>query len=203
MCRSSLRSFSQPFPIITMLTESPNENTSNIESEEFIPLTNTQYELTPFEFGSFDTALSAFLPTTLLGTHFSSGFPSNSSLCAKNFDIAAFAFGTSSNTFPQDNVTSEIFFDGLGTPAILINETFFENGKQTGLQVDTANVPNPFMGMGSGDYLDTNEAILRMTDGGINGGMYSYSILVWPHLIFDTGVCSRDYSVRAPDHARS
>lgn len=161
-----------------MLTESPKENTSNIEAEELIPLTNTQYELTPFEFGSFDTALSAFLPTHLLGTRFASGIPTNASLCAQDFDTAAFAFGISSNIFPQDNVTSDIFFEALGTLATAVNETFFEDGKQVGLQVDTANVPNPFTGMGNGNYLDVNETILRMTDGGINGGMCS--IPMWP-----------------------
>lgn len=156
-----------------MLTESPNENTSTIESEELIPLTNTQYELTPFEFGSFDPALSAFLPTHLIGTDFSSGLPTNASLCAQNFDTAAFMFGISSNVFPEDNVTSEFFFTEsiVATLATLVNETFFEGGKQVGLQVDTANVPNPFMGLGDGTYLDVNETILRMTDGGINGGM--------------------------------
>lgn len=179
-----------------MLTESPNENTSNIETEELIPLTNTQYELTPFEFGSFDTALSAFLPTHLFGTSFSSGLPTNSSLCAQDFDIAAFAFGISSNVFPQYNVTSDISFESLGALATVVNETFFEGGKQVGLQMDTANVPNPFMGTGNGNYLDVNETILRMTDGGINGGMCSR--LVWPILFLADNVFISEVTPYAP-----
>lgn len=185
-----------------MLTESPNENTSNIESDELIPLTNTQYELTPFEFGSFDTALSSFLPTYLLGTYLSSGLPINSSLCAKNFDTAAFAFGISSNIFPEDNVTSNIFFEELGTPATLVNETFFDNGNQVGLQVDTANVPNPFMGLGDGNYLDVNESILRMTDGGISGGKCLHSMsTLFVFLLADGRIYLRNNSVCTPDYA--
>lgn len=172
--RPSLQSFTQPFPILTILTESPNENMSNIETGETVPLTNTQYEVTPIEFGSFDASLSSFVPTHLLGTHFSSGTPMNVSQCARAFDTAAFLFGASSNVFPEYNVTTAYFFSESDVAALatLVNETFFEGGDQVGLQVDTANMPNPFKGLGDGTYLDTNETILRMVDGGNGGGEY-------------------------------
>ncbi|KAI0689772.1 FabD/lysophospholipase-like protein [Cytidiella melzeri] len=56
-------------------------------------LNGTIYELTPFEFGSWQGRVSAFAKTQYLGTNFSAGQPLNDT-CVQGFDNAAFMFGS-------------------------------------------------------------------------------------------------------------
>lgn len=47
----------------------------------------------------------------------------------------------------------------------LIEETM----PQTGLRLDSADIPNPFFGLAQGTFVDTNSTILSLVDGGEDG----------------------------------
>jgi lysophospholipase len=87
---SSFRSYAAPFPILISLGTKPTECTPGPNA--------TTYEFTPYEFGSWDSDVSAFVKTKHLGTTFSGGIPANGT-CISNFDNIGFAFGASSNLF--------------------------------------------------------------------------------------------------------
>jgi lysophospholipase len=86
-----------PYPIITSLG-------AKVWLGECEPGPNaTTYEFTPYEFGSWDSDVSAFTSTKYLGTEMSGGKPTGS--CTTNYDNLGYIFGTSSNLF------NEVCFD--------------------------------------------------------------------------------------------
>lgn len=98
---STLRTHEQPFPIICTIERKPNTRISNKESHLF--------EFTPFEFGSWDSYLNAFVKIKYLGTSLYDGLPTmvddfNKSMCVLGFDNVGFITGTSSCLF------SHVFF---------------------------------------------------------------------------------------------
>ena len=62
-------------------------------------LNSTSYEFTPWELGSYDPNLSAFVDVRFMGTSLLDGKPANSSSCVTAFDQTSFIFGTSSSLF--------------------------------------------------------------------------------------------------------
>lgn len=64
-----------------------------------LPLNVTVYEATPFEFGSYDPALQAFIEMKHLGTRLNQLQPESSDSCVTNFDQAGFIVGSSSSLF--------------------------------------------------------------------------------------------------------
>jgi hypothetical protein len=53
-------------------------------------LTEFKYELTPFEFGSWDSRVGAITPMEWTGTRLLAGTPVNMSACVRGFDRARF-----------------------------------------------------------------------------------------------------------------
>jgi lysophospholipase len=90
---SNFTSHSVPFPIITAL------GAKAWERERSLGLNATTYEFTPFEFGSWDSDVSAFTPTHYLGTSMKAGVPTGS--CTTNYDNLGYILGTSSNRFNE------------------------------------------------------------------------------------------------------
>ncbi len=62
-------------------------------------LNSTQFEFTPWEFGSYDPDLSSFVDIKFIGSHLINGRPANASACVTEFDQTSFIFGTSSSLF--------------------------------------------------------------------------------------------------------
>ncbi|KAK6456813.1 acyl transferase/acyl hydrolase/lysophospholipase [Scheffersomyces xylosifermentans] len=93
----SFKSFQQPFPIICTVEKDPRFIESNLDSH--------LYEFTPYEFGSWDSYLRAFIPIKFLGTKLTNGKStlrignSNMSKCISGFDNVGFLTGTSSSLF--------------------------------------------------------------------------------------------------------
>jgi lysophospholipase len=77
-----------PYPIITAIGD-----TAGVCAYP-VPLNSTQYELTPYEIGSWDAGVKAFVETAYLGSNFSGGVPSK---CVSGFDNLGFLTGASSN----------------------------------------------------------------------------------------------------------
>ena len=86
---SNFTSYAVPFPIITSLGVKTFEG-------ECLPGPNaTTYELTPYEFGSWDAGVSAFTQTKYLGTSLNDGKPIGA-FCTQRYDNLGYVLGTSS-----------------------------------------------------------------------------------------------------------
>lgn len=90
---SNFSCFNVPYPIITGVGVKTFQG-------ECLPGPNaTTYELTPYEFGSWDQGVSAFTPSRFLGSALSNGQPIMSGRCVVNYDNLGYALGTSSSLF--------------------------------------------------------------------------------------------------------
>ncbi|KAI5809737.1 lysophospholipase catalytic domain-containing protein [Peziza echinospora] len=197
---------SMPFPISIADARRPGEN--------IVERNSTIFESTPYEFGSWDSAMPMFFPMEILGTNMSAGKPiGGNHSCVRGFDVGAFIMGTSSSIFsgilaklgqrvkvtdcndPPGDLSKDVqvaLFD-------LMNDTFFGNE-------DIANYPNPFR-----DYTlpqnithpynnaAKNENSLYLADGGLD----NQNIPFWPllqsprHIDF---ILSVDSSADTPQH---
>ena len=91
---SNFTSYAVPFPVITSLGVKtwlgqcdPGPNA-------------TTYEFTPYEFGSWDSDVSAFMKMHYLGTSMKGGKPAEK-LCTENYDNLGYVLGTSSTLFNE------------------------------------------------------------------------------------------------------
>jgi lysophospholipase len=78
--------------------------------------------------------------------------------CALNFDNAGFLMGVSSNLFPAYRILSRAFFN-LTVPL----------SKYTPKSIN-AIIPNPFLGLGTDDFLQKTDEDLELVDGGFGNG---------------------------------
>ncbi|KAH9917657.1 lysophospholipase [Epithele typhae] len=155
-----------PFPLVVINVNSPNAHGTVFGGNGTLPLQSVNYELNPFEFGSYEPQLASFVSLPYLGSTFSNGTPIH---CVNDFDNTGLMIGTSSCDFNPLNVTNSSEWtspDGLGGLVGLINETF--GTLQPGAEYDATLVPNPFVGMHHVDYQDTAEANLALMDGSLD-----------------------------------
>jgi len=94
------------FPIPIVVADARPPGFAQLSPTPVIPLNSTQYEFTPWELGSYDPDLSAFVDIRFMGTHLISGKPANSSACVTEFDQTSFIFGTSGSVFNVRNCAS-------------------------------------------------------------------------------------------------
>jgi lysophospholipase len=87
------------FPLPLVVADVRPPGFSKLPPNTTLFLNSTQYEFTPWELGSYDPDLSAFVDIRFLGTHLINGKPANSSACVTQFDQTSFVFGTSSSLF--------------------------------------------------------------------------------------------------------
>ncbi|KAF8857702.1 lysophospholipase [Acephala macrosclerotiorum] len=91
--KSMFTSYSVPYPVITSLG-------TKVWDGECTPGPNaTTYEIHPYEFGSWDADVSAFIKTEYLGTSMSGGKATG--LCTTNYDNLGYIAGSSSNLFNE------------------------------------------------------------------------------------------------------
>ncbi|RKP30151.1 hypothetical protein METBISCDRAFT_31146 [Metschnikowia bicuspidata] len=88
---ASFKDHLMPFPVVLADERDPGTKIVNLNS--------TVFEITPFEFGSWDPSLRAFVDLRYLGTTFDNG--ATISECITNFDNAGFILGTLSSMFNQ------------------------------------------------------------------------------------------------------
>ena len=140
---------------------------------ECAPLANAStYELTPYEFGSWDNDISAFTPTQYLGTSLYDGLPTGS--CTVNLDNLGFVLGTSSNVFSEVCISAPDPDSGVSTITKTVIDILDEVHEI--LTSDLyAEYRNPFFGYRSptGFVNSANnisaQSTLSLTDGGISG----------------------------------
>ncbi|KAG2125810.1 lysophospholipase [Suillus clintonianus] len=176
---STFMAYEQPFPIILATLLSPNGNLSTVVPGFLIPTSNPVVELNVLcvsdEMGSYDPTLAAFTPMKYLGT-------ANESICATNFDQTSFIMGASGD--------ADIFFNTsestlINSPMYPILEVLNNTIPQTGVVLDGTLFPNPFLGPATeGAFIDADETILALSDGGSSGEV----IPIQPLLVKARGV---------------
>lgn len=82
-----------PMPILVADGRAPGE--------QIIPINATNYELNPWELGTFDPTVYGFAPMRYVGSNFSAGVVSGNGFCVEGFDQSGFVMGTSSSLFNQ------------------------------------------------------------------------------------------------------
>ncbi|KAG1723798.1 phospholipase B [Suillus lakei] len=163
----NFQNHTMPFPIVT--ADSRQAGSGIITT---VPLNSTVYEITPFEFGSWDPGLAAMLPLEFAGTYLTNGLPADPSACVTGFDQASFVMGTSSSFFNAVlNVTDGSFGfdtsdgdeDGM---SFIFNQLLSHT--QSSDVMDAANWPNPFKGVNPATFQDSSSDQLELLDGGSN-----------------------------------
>lgn len=162
---SSFTSASFPFPIMTSLGLVTEEG-------QCVPnLSSTQYEFTPYEFGSWDSGVAAFTKTQYLGTSMNNGVPSGQ--CITNFDNLGFVLGTQSDYLGVlcGDLSSELS-SLTSTLEGILAKVEPEVTDET-----LATYPNPFYNSAASSAVSALPN-LRLTDGGIGG----QNDPLWPFL---------------------
>ncbi|SCZ90572.1 BZ3500_MvSof-1268-A1-R1_Chr1-3g02074 [Microbotryum saponariae] len=158
-----------PYPIVVATSRVSEEQQTSGKSSTVISLSNTQFELSPYSFGSFDPTLSARVPMEYFGTFLNNSLPINSSACVNDYDNAGFVIGTSAALFNaiQNEFSSSTFTSLIST---LIND--LADIQPTNFSVPlVSNVPNSFFGFtpSTTTFESATNGILQLTDGGENG----------------------------------
>jgi lysophospholipase len=169
---SNFTSFNAPYPIITALGVYP---------DQCIPARNaTQYEFHPYEFGSWDSGVDAFVDMEYLGTSFSNGQPQGN--CVTHYDQLGYMFGTSSNVFAAACSAIPANKTGAATSTALV-ENFAALVAPNGPGVPEEEIfglfPNPFKGFSSSSLVEGLQT-LELVDGGVGVGFQGNPI--WPFL---------------------
>ncbi|KAG1739567.1 lysophospholipase [Suillus lakei] len=161
---STFMSYEQPFPIILATLLSPSGNSSTVIPGYLIPTSNPVVEFNVYEMGSYDPTLAAFTPTKYLGT-------ANDVIMGASAD-AAFFYNTSESIL-------------VNSPMWPILEILNNTIPQTNVVLDGTLFPNPFQGSATeGTFIDANQTILALTDGGSDGEV----IPIQPLLVKARGV---------------
>jgi len=137
--------------------------------ETAVSLGSTGFEITPFEFGSWDPTVKAFTDMKYLGTEVSNGIPTNEDQCITGFDNASFLSGASSN------IVNYIYYQGnaMYRSVVTTLRSKFLPSNSTVDRIDVNIIrPNPFKDTDFYEGSD-NELIdmdgLYMVDGGFGG----------------------------------
>lgn len=145
-----------PMPILVADGRDPGET--------IIPINATNYELNPWEIGTFDPTVFGFAPTRYVGSNFSAGVVPPNGQCVEGFDQAGFVMGTSSSLFNQfllANLTAR------GIPSFISD---ILKSLLTVVGNDNNDIaqwqPNPFQGFNPATNPIANTNQLSLVDGG-------------------------------------
>ena len=163
---SNFTAHNVPYPIITSLGVQTNLG-------QCLPAVNaTQYELHPYEFGSWDTGVSAFTLSAYLGSSLTNGIPSKAT-CTINYDNLGYVLGTSSNVFnelcttvPPTNDPSQLIDD----LAIIVQQAHAVTTRD-----EYAVYPNPFYQYPRSSLVQSQTSLFLA-----DGGEASQNNPIWP-----------------------
>ena len=154
---SNFTAHNVPYPIITSL------GVQETQGQCTPPPNGTQYELHPYEFGSWDKGVAAFTQTSYLGTTISNGAPSKAGNCIMNYDNLGYVLGSSSNLFNQACVPGTV--PTLNTSSFTGLATLLEKVHSLTFRDEYAVYPNPFY-QRLASSLVASEQSLYLVDGG-------------------------------------
>ncbi|KAK9370661.1 lysophospholipase catalytic domain-containing protein [Lipomyces kononenkoae] len=127
--------------------------------------TNTVFEFSPYEMGSWDNDLAAFFPTKYLGSEAVNGTPANSQQCVVGFDNAGFVIGTSSSLFNIEPLNSSFLQTSFIPSPLLSSLGEFSNDSFT--RDVAVYAPNPFFGVEGASV--RQDPLIGLADGGEDG----------------------------------
>lgn len=177
---SNFTNHAVPFPIITSLGVKTFEG-------DCTPGPNaTQYEFSPYEFGSWDRDVSAFTFTNLLGTTVSNGTASTAT-CTTNYDNLGYVLGTSSTLFNElcgDVPTPENATGSDFTSLVQDLEELLLQVHEFATEDEYAIYPNPFFNYASstGVVNPANDIAAQTELHLVDGGEALQNNPLWPLL---------------------
>ncbi|KAF2091721.1 lysophospholipase [Saccharata proteae CBS 121410] len=160
---SNFTSYGVPFPIITAIGV-------NASTECAPGYDGTQYEFSPFEFGSWDSGFAAFTPTKYLGSNLTDG----SGTCYERFDNLGFIFGTSSAVF------AEVCSETEGTASEFAEDliAFYDGIHDISEPTDLYSIyPNPFRGYSGSSAISSDDDLYL-----VDGGLSEQNNPIWPFI---------------------
>jgi lysophospholipase len=161
--QESFKSFSMPYPIILSVFRS--------RGSKEVPLV---FEMTPYEFGSWDSPFKSFTRTKSLGTKASAGKPVKPKDCVEGYDNVGFLIGTSSSLFNVSPV--DAFLQSL--PKGLERMMRAVQKQMDKKDYDVSVFPNPFRDMPNLPPDMADDEFLTLVD----GGEAQQNIPLWPLL---------------------
>lgn len=99
--QSSFTSAEAPFPLLTLA------DTPAARGQCYPKPSDPVWEVSPFEFGSWDPAVKAFFPTQYLGTAMEKDHPVYQNKCTEGFDNIGLFIGISSNILTVGRMKSQ------------------------------------------------------------------------------------------------
>lgn len=178
---SNFTSFNVPFPIFTSIGENVAATGCNL------PANGTQYEFTPFEFGSWDKGVSAFTNVKYLGSTLVNGKPLVPGFCTLGFDNLGWVAGITGDILPSFCTqltsagssalsTSNSTGNSLAALVPILEEAI---APVTPLLINElySQLPNPFY-KSSGSSAVSSMAQLTIGDGGLSG----QADPIWPYI---------------------
>lgn len=155
---SNFTDHNAPYPMLTAT------GVNVWEGDCFPGLNATQYEMHPYEWGSWDKGVGAFMNTPYIGTAMKNGKPV-SSTCTKNFDNLGYVLGTSSNLLNYACLgSSSTSASGLAVEVSALAQVV-DAIHPTTAQDLYATYRNPFAGY-SKSSLVSSQPTLYLADGG-------------------------------------
>ncbi|KAJ4487753.1 phospholipase B [Lentinula aciculospora] len=145
--------YQAPFPLVVLNTNATFDLTTGS-----IPLDSTVYEVSPFDFASFEPDVSAAAELSYIGTSLFEGLPIDNASCVTGFDQAGFVIGTSSNVAASFLLTELAEVELVQT---LLGEPIKGESVQEAV---VSKWPNPFWGIASSTFVDSNNAELQLID---------------------------------------
>lgn len=131
----AFKEYEAPYPIMTALGMEKIQG-SNCNA----PDNATQYEMHPYEFGSWDEGIRAFTPMEFLGTK-AEGGKSVAGSCVQDFDTFSLLSGSSSSKFNEQCGKSQLGIIKSVLDPLLKTA---QNGTQNAIEDLYGRVPNPF-----------------------------------------------------------
>ncbi|GMG39307.1 unnamed protein product [Ambrosiozyma monospora] len=167
-----------PFPIL----ESTGGASTNL-SEYF----DNEFEITPYELGSWSPKAAGFLDLEYLGTGLDTGNPANSSACVTNFDNAGLMVAYSADFISgfssalESGDMSQLSGLGLNVSSSLIS-FFLKSINPDTSEVLLGVLPNPYDddSMSEDDAPLNDSDVLRLTDSGTIGETLPLDALLAP-----------------------
>ncbi|KAF2215372.1 hypothetical protein CERZMDRAFT_65677 [Cercospora zeae-maydis SCOH1-5] len=168
---SNFTSFNVPYPIITAL------GVDNSSEGQCAPtISATQYEFSPYEYGSWDQGVSAFASTKYMGSDLTNGQPATAGKCIEYYDSLGYVFGTSSNIFPG---ACAVLTPSNSSNASLSQflEEIISVTKRPEFQDLFGIYPNPFFNYSRSTTVNKDK-LITMADGGLAG----QNVPIWPFI---------------------
>ena len=170
---SNFTSYNVPYPIFTSL------GVDTADGQCLPPLNATQYEFSPYEFGSWDSGVAAFVQTQYLGTSFSNGQPSTPGVCVTNYDNQGYILGTSSSLFNEGCASTPSNPDTLPPDPSLVATLagIVTKAHSTTTRDEYATYPNPFLHYASSPRVSSVPELAL-----VDGGEADQNNPIWPML---------------------